>query len=100
MLMSDEETIQYLDVVKPIRAKLKEIAHQAGMEISEMALRYALSIDDCTSIVIGVETSEQIKDNVRLANKGPLPIDILTEIRRTVPDLPESILLPVNWPKS
>jgi aryl-alcohol dehydrogenase-like predicted oxidoreductase len=97
LVMSDAETPNHLKEIIPIRTKLNEIAHQAGIDIQEMAMRYALSLAGCASILVGVESVSQVISNIKVMDKGPLPSDVLQIVRDTVPDITEDIILPVNW---
>jgi aryl-alcohol dehydrogenase-like predicted oxidoreductase len=42
------------------------------MGLSELAVRYVLSLDGVTCGVVGIETVEQMRQNVAMFAKGPL----------------------------
>lgn len=98
LVMPINEIIPELRVVIPVRQKLEEIAEEAGLDMSEMALRYGLSLPGVTGVLTGVETAEQMAANVAIAARGPLPPHIVREIEAAVPDLPPTILSPSYWP--
>lgn len=69
------------------------------MEISELALRFALSNPDISTVLTGPRSVIEVENSVSAARKGPLSKDILNrldEIARMVPFRPyeEPFLLP------
>lgn len=97
LIMADSDTPENLRDVIPIREKLKNIAEQGGIGIQEMAMRYTLGLENCASVLVGVESIAQMKSNIQVMEKGPLPCDLVDAIRKSVPDLSEEILVPFNW---
>jgi hypothetical protein len=85
--------------VIPVRRALQAIAGDAGMGLAELAVRYLLGLEGVVSLVVGVETVEQVKENVGLFARGPLPQDVRALVERAVPDLPDTILFPGAWSK-
>lgn len=85
--------------VLPVRKKLEALASDAGMSPAELYFRFQLSNEDYSSMLIGVDSAEQLKQNVALAAKGVLPVDILQRIREIVPAFPENIIRPGKWPR-
>lgn len=47
---------------------LRKLAEKEGMSIAQLAIAYIRDIDGVCSLVLGVETSEQIAENIRLIN--------------------------------
>jgi len=89
-----------LNAVIPVRRALAELAQGAGMTLGELAFRYMLGQPGITSILVGVDTREQMMENLELWKKGPLPADMRPQVESRVPDLSDDILLPFRWPKS
>ncbi len=81
------------------RAQLEPLARSAGLTPAELAVRFVLSLDAVSSLVLGVETVEQIRDNLRLCHLPPLPPDLFQAAQAAVPDLPDTLLMPMFWPK-
>ena len=88
-----------LQGVIPVRRRLELLAGDAGMNLAEMSLRYMLSQNDVTSVITGVETVSQVKANLAMFNRGPLPEDLLTAIAKETTELPESTISPNMWPR-
>lgn len=99
MLMPEQDIHPQLADVIPVRRTLSAIAHNAGITLAEIALRYLLGVPGITSLVVGVDTVDQMRENAALFSKGPLAPDLHTAVIQSVPDLPEAILAPTNWPK-
>ncbi len=98
ILMSEAKVPPALDRVLPVRRALEALAHDAGMSMAELALRFALSTPEVTSVLVGVDNVKQMRGNLAIAAEGPLSAELLERIDRTVPLLPEEILNPVHWP--
>ncbi|MCK4981403.1 MAG: hypothetical protein KAS17_00695 [Victivallaceae bacterium] len=56
-------------------------------------------LSSAMSVLTGVDSSRQLKQNVELFNKGSLPGDLLDKVRKIVPTFPETVIRPVYWPK-
>jgi aryl-alcohol dehydrogenase-like predicted oxidoreductase len=56
---------------------LTTIADQAGLPLSEMALRWLLSQDAVTSVLLGGSKITHLDANLAAAARGPLPPDVL-----------------------
>jgi aryl-alcohol dehydrogenase-like predicted oxidoreductase len=99
LLVMPEETIPLaLRDIVPVRRRLAAIANEAGLTLAELAVRYMLSQPGVTSVLTGVETVAQIRENVALFNRGPLTADVVAALDAAVPDLPETLLTPALWP--
>jgi aryl-alcohol dehydrogenase-like predicted oxidoreductase len=99
LLMTDADTPPALAEVIPIRRQLASLATQSGISMTELAMRYVLSIPELTSVLIGVDSVSQARENIALGARGPLSADLLAAIRQTVPALPEAVLNPILWNK-
>jgi aryl-alcohol dehydrogenase-like predicted oxidoreductase len=99
LLMKEEDIMPELSAVIPVIRALRGIAAEAGIGIAALAVRYMLSLPGVTSLVVGVDTAAQMRENVAVFGAGPLPADLRARVEQAVPDLPESILFPGNWSK-
>ena len=97
LLMPEEKIRPGLAEVIPVRRRLEGIAREAGCTMAELCMRYVLSNPAISSVLTGVDTVEQVRENLRLAALGPLPADILERVRACVPELPESLVRPALW---
>ena len=95
MLLMPEEKVFIPEVVER-RRKLEKL----GLPMAELALRYLFSKPGPKSILTGVETVEQLKENVRLAALPPLgESDLQTIEAIAFPELPEMCVSPHFWPQ-
>lgn len=62
-------------------ARLKKIL-PSGMTLPEMAFRFILSNPDVSTTIPGMRKSEHVRQNIGYSDKGPLPKDLLAELRR------------------
>ncbi len=99
LLMPESSIIPYLQSVIPVRRKLEKLAADFNMNMIELCMRYVLCNSAVTSVLTGVDSTEQLKQNVELFSKGPLSCEILSEANRMVPLLPEKIIRPILWPE-
>lgn len=99
LFVPEEEVLPELAEVIPVRRRLASLAAEAGMELAELAVRYLLGVDGITCLVVGAESVEQVRKNVRLVAGGPLDSDLAEAVSEAVPDLPETILFPRMWSK-
>ncbi len=67
----------------PRRAQFKRLyalLDDLNMSVVEASLRFLFSDEFISTVLVGVRSENEITDNVRIAEKGPLPADILEEI--------------------
>ena len=99
LLLDDATTPEDLRGVAPARRRLAELARHAGMPIAELALRFALGWQEIDAVLVGVDSVAQMRENLALFAKGPLPPDLASEVEAAVPLLPDAILDPWRWAK-
>lgn len=99
LLLMPEDKIKpsLATVVVPIRRALTTIAHEAGLTLAELCMRFVLSNPSVANVLVGVDTAEQLQENLLAAAPGPLSADLLKQVNAAVPDLPESIVRPALW---
>lgn len=59
---------------------LQQIADQAGIPLTELALRWLLRREEITSVLIGARTVAQLEQCAAAAGQSPLPQDVLAAI--------------------
>ena len=94
MLVMPKERIPF-----PELAAYREKLEAFGMPMQELCMRYLFSKPGPVSVLTGVDTVEQLQENVRMAALGPLPEDLLKAVQETVPMLDEQLIRPGNWNK-
>lgn len=97
LLMAKETIPEKLRGILPERQRLTMIAEASGLSFPELALRYILSLRGITSVLTGVETREQVQQNLAMFSKGKLPKDIMAAIQQNAVELPELLITPSMW---
>lgn len=97
LLMPEARIPGPLRTVVPVRRQLEALARQAGMAMSELCLRYSLSVPAFTSLVIGVDSVVHLRESAASVQRGPLDEPLLKQIQACVPDFPESLVRPACW---
>jgi aryl-alcohol dehydrogenase-like predicted oxidoreductase len=90
VLLPDATTPEDLRRVIPARRRIAELARDAGIPLAELALRYVLGLRDPTSILVGVDSVDQMRANLALFAKGPLPPDLMRAVVATAPVLSDA----------
>ena len=66
--------------------------------MAELALRYLFAKPGSKSVLTGVETLEQLRENLRIAQMEPLTADMISEVEKIVlPPLEEICVSPWMW---
>ena len=60
--------------------RLKQIL-PAGMTLPEMALRFVLSHPVVSTTIVGMRKPENVAANTSFSDKGPLPADLIADLR-------------------
>lgn len=82
-----------------LRSAVERIAAAAenrSMSLPELAFRFVLGQPGVSSALVGASSVEELESAVSFADRGPLPADILAEIRAIHVGCPEQ-LNPANW---
>ncbi len=100
LLMPEARIRPNLSAVIPVRRDLEAVARETGCTMAELCMRYVLSNPAVASVLTGVDTPEQMRENLRVAALGPLPAAVLGRVQACVPDLPEPLVRPALWGRS
>jgi len=96
-LMSEEVIPVALSAFIPFKRKLKGMCEDAKINEKEFALRYVLSQNEITSVIVGAESLKQVRENATTAERGPLPQDICHLIEEAFVQVPVDIINPALW---
>ena len=98
LLLPEAEIPAVLAEAIPVRRRLQALAASLCMPFTEMAVRYVLGLEGITCALVGVDSADQMRENLELFSKNPLPPDVARQISELVPVLPDIILKPNLWP--
>ena len=79
--------------------KLRKIAKEENVSIAELAIAYIRDIKGITSLVMGAEKTEQVKENISLINCKPLSDRVREIITESFREVDERVLSPWLWNK-
>jgi len=99
ILMDIKDVPIYLQEIIPFKKRLKQICNDAERTIKEIALRFPLTQEGIDSIIIGVDNSIQMKENIDIFNKPPLKEEIVKKIQESFNSIPEYLINPTYWKK-
>ena len=95
-----ENLAPHMEFARPTLEKFRYLCDKYALAPATLALSYALSVRGVTSLVLGSETQEQVKQNVELMEQAvELTDEQMAEIRALFLDTPEQVLQPSLWPK-
>ena len=59
-----------------------EVAHPAGMSLTELAIRFALSHPAVSTLTLSMQEPAHVGPNLAAAARGPLPAELVERITR------------------
>jgi aryl-alcohol dehydrogenase-like predicted oxidoreductase len=86
-----------LDIAREPLKKLNQFSRDCGISIPELALNFVRDLPGVTSVIIGAETPQQVKNNIDLMNSPGLPPGIKNEILKLFSNLPIELVNPSLW---
>ena len=95
--MAEDHLPSNLSFTRPFLSGLKAIAAEAGLSSKELAFAFVRDMPGVTSLVVGVETINQIEENVSLLQIPTLSSDIYLEVRKQFLDVPVQVITPALW---
>ena len=99
VVMDVDEVPEYLDQAIPLKRRLDDVCAKFGRPVTEVALKYPLTVTSGTSVLTGVEQVSQMRANLKLFDSPALPGDMVSEIQAAFEDVPEFVLDPRLWPQ-
>ena len=68
--------------------RLYALVHDLDIPITELALRFVISNLDISTVLMGAKSVDEVEQNVRSVEAGPLPPDVLKEIQEIASTVP------------
>ena len=95
-----ETLAPHMEFARPTLEKFQYLCKKYELTPAALALSYALSLPGVTSLVLGSEKAEQVRQNLELMDQAvELSAEQMAEIRELFLDTPEQMLNPALWPK-
>jgi aryl-alcohol dehydrogenase-like predicted oxidoreductase len=96
LLMEPERIPSFLSEAISFIKELRKIARFSGHSIKELCIKYALSINSISFIVVGINSLDQLKENINIFNSKPLDKEVIKAINE-IPIPSNYILNPGKW---
>ncbi len=87
-----QNAVKYLEL-------LRTLSNNYKIPVNQLAFDFVRDLPGVSSVVIGVETRDQLLQNISLLNSPPLPEGMMQIILDTFSDIPEDIINPSKWKK-
>jgi aryl-alcohol dehydrogenase-like predicted oxidoreductase len=97
LLMSVEKATGLVPVSRERVKKLLEIAETANIPVKELVFKYVLENPNIKTTIVGVDSIEQLEENIRLQNMGPIKPEIIQSIETAFLDSPDELVNPALW---
>ncbi len=87
-----------MEFARETLVKFRGLCEKYALSPAALAMRFALSVPGVTSLVLGSETAEQVRQNTRLVSSCvTLTPEQMAEIRDCFRDTPGRVLNPSSW---
>ena len=97
--LNPKEIPTHLEKVKLKLESLYEISKEYGRSIEDIAFSFIRVISEIDSMIIGVESLNQLKNNIKLLNSPALNDKLVNKIYREFNNISEEIVNPSLWNK-
>lgn len=98
LLLMDKNNIpERLQFGKAFITKLRQIATEENLSIKELAFLFVRDCPGVTSLVIGAENCEQLKENIALMNLPGISENLRYRIIAEFNNVPEKLITPAFW---
>lgn len=86
-----------LERAKHYLFNLKTITEDYNISINNLALGFVRDLSEINTIIIGIETIDQITENLKIMTEKPLSQELKHRIRDDFSDISEKIINPIYW---
>lgn len=67
------------------------------MSMNESVFQYALDVDDISCVMVGVDSVEQMRENLMISENGPLDLELMNIIADCIENVLDHIVNPAEW---
>ncbi|KWX74772.1 aldo/keto reductase [Paenibacillus jilunlii] len=97
LLMAPEHLPDQLKQAKKPLERLAKYSEETGISIKELSFLFVRDLPGVSKIIIGCETIDQLKDNLKMMELPPLKKEMIKEINQLFLDIPIKIIDPRMW---
>jgi aryl-alcohol dehydrogenase-like predicted oxidoreductase len=94
--MNFDKLPKKLEPLKPALSELKNICKNFDINMNQLALQYVNSNNFIDKILVGVDSTEQLQNNIDSINNNKITANILDSVNRVKTNFQE-LLNPTNW---
>lgn len=97
LLMSPQEAEASVSGSGVFVSKFQDIARKEGYMNTEAAMLYVLSHPQIDGVIFGVDTVEQLRENVKILKRGEEFSSCRKQFRRSFENVPREVVVPSLW---
>ncbi|MDR6224324.1 aldo/keto reductase [Desmospora profundinema] len=97
ILMEPENVPRPLERAREPLRKLRLLARELDMTPAQLSLCFVRDLPGLDSMILGCETLEQLRQNLRVIRSPSLPEAVRRRIEHLFGDLPDAVINPVQW---
>ena len=98
IILKEDDIPEYLNAAKPIVRKIEKVCKDTGHNRVELAMAYVKREDAITHLVFGVDSLDQLKDDITYFNTD-VDDDLLKQIENEFDNIDAKIVMPSLWKK-
>ena len=95
-LMNPNQLPEKLQPLQTSLAELHQLCEEYSTSVTEVALNYVISNPNVDQLVIGIETAEQLQQNMAIVSNWKPNLELFSKIE-AIEIKEKSLLNPVNW---
>lgn len=96
-MMEKERIPSHLQHVIPYMTKFEEMLEKYHVDKVTALMQFVLQEKDIDYLVFGVDTREQLTEDLSICKEGDVPELLIKELKRTFVDIEKSIIFPSLW---
>ncbi len=97
VLMEPDKAAAKVPSSKEFMKKLGEISGACAVPPKELALRYVLGKKELASTIVGLDSPEQLQENLGIFARGPLNTGLVEQIETAFQGTPDELVNPALW---
>ena len=95
--MDSKDTPNFLKIASPYIEEFEKLSEDFGLSKTEIAFSYVRDIQQIFSMVIGVDNTKQLSNNIELLDAPVLPENLRETILTKFANMPEKMINPSLW---
>lgn len=100
LFMMDHNFIpEHLQKAVPYLEKIEKILEHYGADKVSTILQFVKKEKQIDYLVFGVETREQLKEDIRKADQSDVPVECLQQLKKEINNVTQAIIFPSLWAK-